>query len=117
MVPEAGVQATDTVPWPFRLSGSVYVTAAPAPVIAAAVTPVGQLISGGSATTGATGGGVGALGVSLQAAQQMAASTVSKILRISRRPLFSSSVTVQHPGTQGFWHTPTNEIERRAKEA
>src|SRR5688500_8721162 len=59
VVPEAGVHATDTVPWPFRLSGSAYVTAAPALVRAETVTGAGQVSSGASAT----GGGVGALGV------------------------------------------------------
>ena len=52
VVPEGGVQATDTVPWPFRLSGSAYVTAAPTLVRAETVTGAGQVTSGASATGG-----------------------------------------------------------------
>ena len=79
LVPEGGVQATDTVPWPFRYSGSAYVTAAPALVVRAeTVTGAGQVTSGGSATGG--GAGVGALGVSLHPAQQISASSVRKTL-------------------------------------
>jgi hypothetical protein len=55
----------------------VYVTSAPAPVRAETVTGAGQVTSGGSATE--TGGGVGALGVSLHPAQQISASSVRKI--------------------------------------
>jgi hypothetical protein len=73
LVPEEGVHATDTVPWPFRLSGSAYVTAAPALVKAETVTGAGQVTSGASAT--GTGAGVGALGVSLQPVQQISASS------------------------------------------
>ena len=94
LVPEGGVQATDTVPWPFRLSGSAYVTAAPTLVRAETVTGAGQVTSGGSATGGgvATGAGVGALGVLLHPAQHISASSVRKTLIVppplyrSRRP-------------------------------
>ena len=56
LVPEGGVQATDTVPWPFRLSGSAYVTAAPTLVRAETVTGAGQVTSGASATGAAAPG-------------------------------------------------------------
>ena len=79
LVPEGGVQATDTVPWPFRLSGSAYVTAAPTLVRAETVTGAGQVTSGASATGGG-GAGVGALGVLLHPAQQISASSVRKTL-------------------------------------
>lgn len=80
VVPEAGVQATDTVPWPFRLSGSAYVTAAPMLVRAENVTGAGQVISGASATGGAGGAGVGALGVLLHPAQQISATSVRTLI-------------------------------------
>jgi hypothetical protein len=77
LVPEGGVHATDTVPWPFWLSGSAYVTAVPALVTAETVTGAGQVSSGGSATGGVvTGGGVGALGELLHPAQQISASSI-----------------------------------------
>ena len=62
VVPEGGEQATDTLPWPFRISGTEYVTSAPTLVRAETVTGAGQVTSGASATGG---GGVGALGVLL----------------------------------------------------
>ena len=92
-MPEGGVQATDTVPWPFRLSGSAYVTAAPTLVRAETVTGAGQVTSGGSATGGGTGAGVGALGVPLHPAQQISASSVRKTL-IVPLPWFFSLVRV-----------------------
>lgn len=61
VVPDAGVQATDTVPWPFRTSGSEKVTDAPDVLGDDTVIAPGQIISGASATGGA--GGVGAFGV------------------------------------------------------
>ena len=93
LVPEAGVQATDTVPWPFRLSGSAYVTAAPTLVRAETVTGAGQVSSGGSATGGA-GAGVGALGVLLHPAQHISASSVRKTLIVPPPWFFSSLVRV-----------------------
>jgi hypothetical protein len=83
LVPEGGVQATDTVPWPFRLSGSAYVTVAPALARAETVTAAGQVSSGGSATGGVTATGVGALGVRLQLAQQISTSSVRKTLIVA----------------------------------
>ena len=77
LLPGGGVQTTDTVPWPFRLSGGAYVTVAPVLVGAETETGAGQVSSGGSATTG---GGVGALGVLLHPAQQISASNVRKAL-------------------------------------
>jgi hypothetical protein len=78
LVPDGGVQATDTVPWPFRLSGSGYVTAAPPALVRAeTVTGAGQVTSGASATGGA---GVGELGVLLHPAQQSSASSVRTTL-------------------------------------
>jgi hypothetical protein len=53
---------------------------APALVKAATVTGAGQVSSGASAT----GGGVGALGVSLQPAPQISASDVRKTLIVCR---------------------------------
>src|SRR6186997_3414801 len=79
LVPEGGVQATDTTPWPFRLSGSAYVTGTPTLVRAETVTGSGQVTSGASATGGG-GGGVGALGVALHPPQQISASSVRKTL-------------------------------------
>ena len=52
VVPEGGVQANVTVPWPFRISGGAYVTAAPTLVRAETVTGAGQVTSGASATGG-----------------------------------------------------------------
>ncbi|HEX8028276.1 MAG TPA: hypothetical protein VF491_07445 [Vicinamibacterales bacterium] len=74
-VPDSGVQATETVPWPLRLSGTAYATVAPALVTAATVTGSGHVSSGGSATAGG-GVGVGALGELLQPRQQISASSV-----------------------------------------
>src|SRR5688572_7094794 len=82
LVPEGGVQATDTAPCPFRLSGSAYVTAAPALVSAETVTGPGQVSSGASATGGG-GTGVGALGVLLQPAQHSSASSVRRTRIVS----------------------------------
>ena len=56
IVPEGGVQATDTLPWPFRISATVYVTSAPTLVSAETVTGSGQMTSGASATGGGGGG-------------------------------------------------------------
>src|SRR5688572_24943757 len=91
LVPEGGVQATDTVPWPFWLSGSAYVTSAPALVRAETVTGAGQVTSGASATGG---GGVGALGVLLHPAQQISANSVRKTLIVP--PSLSSSSSLMH---------------------
>jgi len=82
-VPEGGVQATVTLPWPFRISANVYETATPAPVGAEAVTGAGQMTSGGAATGGA--GGVGALGELLHPAPHVSASTVRKIFTVPNR--------------------------------
>ena len=91
-MPEGGVQVTDTVPWPFRLSGTLYATAKPTLVRAETVIGSGQVTSGASATGG---GGVGALGVLVHPAQQSSASSVRKT-RIVLLPLFfSSSVRVK----------------------
>jgi hypothetical protein len=79
VVPGSGVQATETAPWPFRLSGIAYVTATPPPVMAAAVIGSGQVSSGASAMTGG-GGGVGATGELLHPAQQISASSVTNTL-------------------------------------
>jgi hypothetical protein len=57
------------------------VTAAPTLVGAEIVTGAGQVTSGGSAM--ATGGGVGALGVLLQPAQQISASSVARRLNVN----------------------------------
>jgi hypothetical protein len=89
VVPEGGVQATDTLPWPFRLSGSVYVTATPTLVRAATATGSGQVTSGTSATGGA-GGALGALGVSLHPRQPTSASSVRKILIVPPHWFFSA---------------------------
>jgi hypothetical protein len=64
------VQATDTVPSPFRLSESAYVTSVPALVRADTVTGAGQVSSGGPATA------VGAFGVLLHPAPHVSASIV-----------------------------------------
>ena len=88
LVPEGGVQATETVPWPFRLSGGAYVTSVPTLVRAETVTGAGQVTSGGSAT--GVGGGVGALGVSLHPAQQISASSARKTLIVPLPWFFSS---------------------------
>ena len=89
VVPEGGVQATDTVPWPFRLSGSAYVTAAPTLVRAETVTGSGQVTSGASAMGGLGGVGVGALGVPLHAAQQVIATSVRRTLIVPPPWFFS----------------------------
>jgi hypothetical protein len=86
VVPEGGEQATDTLPWPFRISGAEYVTSAPTLVRAETVTGAGQVTSGASATGG--GGGVGALGVLLHPAQQVSTSSVRKTFIVSP-PFFS----------------------------
>jgi len=90
------VQATDTVPWPFRLSGSAYVTSAPTLVRAETVTGAGQLTSGASAMGG--GAGVGALGV-LHPAQQISTSRVRNALIVQPPWFFSSLVrsSLRHP--------------------
>jgi hypothetical protein len=92
MVAEGGVQATDTVPWPLRLSGSAYVTVAPTLVRAETVRGAGQVTSGGSAM--GVGSGVGALGVSVHPAQQISASSVRKTLVVPPPWFFSSLVRV-----------------------
>ena len=83
-MPDAGVQATDTVPCPFRLSGTEYVTVVPALVRAETVTGAGQVTSGASAT-GA--GGVGALGVLLLHPMQQTSATSVRNDRIVSPPL------------------------------
>jgi len=98
VVPEAGVQATDTAPCPFRLSGTAYETAAPTLVMAEIVTGAGQVSSGGSVgSVTATGdGGVGALGVPVHPAQQSSASSVARTLIVpppSDRSRFNSANT------------------------
>jgi hypothetical protein len=88
VVPEAGVQATDTVPSPFRLSAGEYVTVAPPALVrAVTVTGSGQVTSGASAMGG--GGGVGALGVLLHAALHISASSVRQTLIVAPRRFFS----------------------------
>jgi hypothetical protein len=89
VLPEAGLQATDTVPCPFRLSGTSYETAAPTLVTAVTVTAAGQVTSGGSATTGGGGAGVGALGVLLHPAPQTSASIVTRTLSVPMPWVFS----------------------------
>ena len=95
VLPDEGVHATDTVPWPLRLSAGEYVTAAPALVRAETVTGAGQVTSGGSAT----GGGVGALGVSLHPAPQISASSVRVSLIVSPPCFLNSSMrsSPRHP--------------------
>ena len=83
------MQATETAPWPFRLSGTVYDTATPTVVMAVAVTGSGQVSSGGSAITGG-GGGVGAVGVVLHPKPQISASSVRKTLEVATARVFSS---------------------------
>ena len=89
-------------------------TTVPLPASAEAVTDAGQLISGGSATVGA---GVGALGVLLQAALHINTTIVRKIFVVSPRRRVSSSVGLQRPGTQGFWHIAANETDEEVKDA
>jgi len=84
--PEGGVHSTDSGDWPPVALGAVYETVAPAAAVVFVVTGDGQLNSGGSTggatTTGAggVGGGVGAVGVLLQAMASTSTSNKNEFL-------------------------------------
>lgn len=94
VVPDSGVQTTDTVPCPLRVSGGANVTVAPALVTADTAGGAGHVSSGGSATGGG-GGGVGALGVLLHPAAQVSATT-ARTIRIVLLISFLSSAVKGH---------------------